>query len=109
MLHYLTQTIAPAARRVSERVILQNVSRRTFLKGTAWGTGAVFAATILPFNTAKAFETYPHGGLDMPNGIVNNPHVFVSIAPDGTVPISERCARCCSRRRPNSGASTRPR
>ena len=87
MLHYLNQSIAPAARAVGERVILQNVSRRSFLKGTAWGTGAVFAATILPFNTAKAFEAYPHGGLDMPNGIINNPHVFVSIAPDGTVTI----------------------
>ena len=87
MLHYLNQSIAPAARTVGERVILQNVSRRAFLKGTAWGTGAVFAATILPFNTAKAFEAYPHGGLDMPNGIITNPHVFVSIAPDGTVTI----------------------
>jgi isoquinoline 1-oxidoreductase beta subunit len=87
MLHYLNQSVAPAAKAVGERIILQNVSRRTFLRGTAWGTGAVFAATILPFNVAKAFEAYPHGGLDMPNGIVNNPHVFVSIAPDGTVTI----------------------
>ena len=47
----------------------------------------MFAATILPFNTAKAFEAYPTGGLDMPNGIITNPHVFVSIAPDGTVTI----------------------
>jgi isoquinoline 1-oxidoreductase beta subunit len=87
MLHYLNQSIAPAARAVGERVILQNVSRRTFLKGTAWGTGAVFAATILPFNGAKAFEPYSTGGLDMPNGIISDPHVFVSIAPDGTVTI----------------------
>ena len=47
----------------------------------------MFAATILPFNAAKAFEAYPTGGLDMPNGIVSNPHVFVSIDPDGTVTI----------------------
>jgi isoquinoline 1-oxidoreductase beta subunit len=87
MLHYLNQASAPAAMATGERVVLQNVSRRSFLKGTAWGTGAVFAATILPFNAARAFEAYPTGGLDMPNGIINNPHVFVSIAPDGTVTI----------------------
>jgi isoquinoline 1-oxidoreductase subunit beta len=87
MLHYLNQSIAPAAKAVGERVILQNVSRRSFLKGTAWGTGAVFAATLVPFNGARAFETYPHGGLDMPNGVITDPHVFVSIAPDGTVTI----------------------
>jgi isoquinoline 1-oxidoreductase beta subunit len=87
MLHYLNQQIAPTARAVGERVVFANVSRRSFLKGTAWGGGAVIAAAILPFNTAKAFETYPHGGLDMPNGVVTNPHVFVSIAPDGTVTI----------------------
>jgi isoquinoline 1-oxidoreductase beta subunit len=87
MLHYLNQQIAPAARAAGERVVFANVSRRAFLRGTAWGTGAVIAATILPFNTAKAFESYPHGGLDMPHGIVNDPHVFVSIAPDGTVTI----------------------
>jgi isoquinoline 1-oxidoreductase beta subunit len=87
MLHYLNESSAPAARAVGERIILQNVSRRSFLRGTAWGTGAVFAATLVPFNGAKAFEAYPHGGLDMPNGIIANPHVFVSIAPDGTVTI----------------------
>ena len=87
MLHYLNQQIAPAARAVGERVVFANVSRRSFLKGTAWGGGAVIAAAILPFNTAKAFEAWKHGGLEMPNGIVNDPHVFVSIAPDGTVTI----------------------
>ena len=87
MLHYLNQQIAPAARAGGERVVFANVSRRSFLRGTAWGTGAVIAASILPLHGAKAFETYPHGGLDMPHGIVNDPHVFVSIAPDGTVTI----------------------
>jgi isoquinoline 1-oxidoreductase subunit beta len=87
MLHYLNQQIAPAARLAGERVVFANVSRRSFLRGTAWGTGAVIAATILPFKAAKAFEAYPHGGLDMPHGIVADPHVFVSIGPDGTVTI----------------------
>jgi isoquinoline 1-oxidoreductase subunit beta len=87
MLHYLKQDIAPSARAVSERVILQNVSRRAFLKGTASGVGLVVAMQVVPFNSAGAFERYPTGGLDMPNGIITDPHVFVSIDPDGTVTI----------------------
>jgi isoquinoline 1-oxidoreductase beta subunit len=86
MLHYLNQQIAPAAAAVVERVVFANVSRRAFLKSTAWGTGAVIAASVLPAG-ADALEAYPHGGLDMPHGIVTDPHVFVSIAPDGTVTI----------------------
>ena len=53
MLHYLNQHIAPAARAVGERVVFANVSRRSFLKGTAWGTGAVIAASILPFGARQ--------------------------------------------------------
>ncbi|MGH6896149.1 MAG: molybdopterin cofactor-binding domain-containing protein [Geminicoccaceae bacterium] len=87
MLHYLNQQLAPTARAVGARVILQNVSRRAFLKGTASGVGLVVAMQVVPFNSAGAFEQYPTGGLDMPNGIVTDPHVFVSIAPDGTVTI----------------------
>jgi len=87
MLHYLNQQCAPAAGTLGRRVILENVSRRAFLKRTAWGTGAVIAAHVVPFDAAEAFEQYPHGGLEMPHGIVNDPHVFVSIAPDGTVTI----------------------
>ena len=87
MLHYLNRELAPAAKSIGQRVILQNVSRRSFLKGTAWGTGAVIAASVVPLKLANAFEPYPHGGLEMPHGIVNNPQVFVSIDPDGTVTI----------------------
>jgi isoquinoline 1-oxidoreductase beta subunit len=87
MLHYLSQQLAPAPRSASEHVLLENVSRRAFLKGSAWGAGLVVAMQILPFNTARAFESYPTGGLDMPNGIVSDPHVFVAIDPDGTVTI----------------------
>ncbi len=66
------------------RAIIENVSRRSFLKGTA---GFVVALQILPAGAAKAYEPYPHGGQTMPNGVVNDPHVFVSIDPDGTVTI----------------------
>lgn len=87
MLHYLSQHLAPACKPAAERVLLENVSRRAFLKGTASGVGLVVAMQLVPFNTARAFETYPTGGLDMPHGIVSDPHVFVSIDPDGTVTI----------------------
>jgi isoquinoline 1-oxidoreductase beta subunit len=87
MLQYLKQGIAPTAGAVGERVIVQNVSRRAFLKGTASGVGLVVAMQIVPFKAAGAFEPYHTGGLDMPNGIVTDPLVFVSIDPDGTVTI----------------------
>jgi isoquinoline 1-oxidoreductase beta subunit len=85
MLQYLTKQPAPAA--LAERVVIQNVSRRSFLKGTASGAGLIVAMQLVPFHGAGAFETYPTGGLDMPHGIVTDPLVFVSIDPDGTVSI----------------------
>ena len=87
MLHYLNQQLARAPIAVGERVLIENVSRRGFLKGTASGVGLVVAMQVVPFSSAGAFDPYPTGGLDMPNGIVTDPHVFVSIAPDGTVTI----------------------
>ena len=87
MLHYLNEQLARAPMAVGERVLIENVSRRTFLKGTVSGVGLVVAMQLLPFRSAGAFEPYHTGGLDMPNGIVTNPLVFVSIDPDGTVTI----------------------
>jgi isoquinoline 1-oxidoreductase beta subunit len=87
MLHYLNEQLARAPMATGERVLIENVSRRAFLKGTASGVGLVVAMQLLPFRTAGAFEPYHTGGLDMPNGIVTNPLVFVSIDPDGTVTI----------------------
>jgi len=86
MLQYLTQ-FAPAAKPVGERVLIENVSRRTFLKGTVSGAGLVVAMQLVPFKQALAFEQYHTGGSDMPNGLITDPHVFVSIAPDGTVTL----------------------
>ena len=37
--------------------------------------------------SAMAFDAYPHGGQGMPHGVVNDPHIFVAIDPDGTVTI----------------------
>ena len=87
MLHYLNEQLARAPMAMGARVLIENVSRRAFLKGTASGVGLVVAMQLLPFRTAGAFEPYHTGGLDMPNGIITNPLVFVSIDPDGTVTI----------------------
>ena len=59
MLHYLNQQIAPAARAVGERVVFANVEPALLPQGNGVGGGAVIAAAILPFSTAKAYETYP--------------------------------------------------
>ncbi len=87
MLQYLNKHFSPSPMPLGESVIIQNVSRRAFLKGGVSGAGLVLAMQVLPFNTAKAFETYDHGGHAMPNGVINDPHIFVSIDPDGTVTI----------------------
>jgi isoquinoline 1-oxidoreductase subunit beta len=87
MLHYINQQLAAAPRVAAERVLIENVSRRSFLQGTAAGAGLVVAMQVVPLGGAGAFESYPTGGLDMPHGIVTDPHVFVSIDPDGTVTL----------------------
>jgi isoquinoline 1-oxidoreductase subunit beta len=65
---------------------IENISRRGVLKGMVSTGGLVLALTILPHRAARADA--PKWGADgMPHGTVNNPQVFVSIAPDGTVTI----------------------
>ena len=88
MLHYMNE-FAGARRALpplpaAGRAVIQNVSRRSFLKGA---TGFVVALQVLPLAEARAFESYPHGGQGMPHGVINDPHVFVAIDPDGTVTI----------------------
>jgi len=87
MLHNLNKQLASAIQPAGERVLLENVSRRSFLKGTASGAGLVVAMQFVPFDSAQAFEPYHTGGSDMPFGLVTDPHVFVSIDPDGTVTL----------------------
>ncbi|HET7154713.1 MAG TPA: molybdopterin cofactor-binding domain-containing protein [Hyphomicrobiaceae bacterium] len=67
------------------KVSIVNVSRRGLLKGVAATGGLVLAAQ---FPTVKgALASYPTGAEGMPNGVVNNPKVFISIGGDGTVSI----------------------
>jgi isoquinoline 1-oxidoreductase beta subunit len=67
------------------KLILTNVSRRGLLKGVAATGGLVLAAQIPVVRSALA--SYPTGADGMPNGIVSNPKVFISIGGDGTVSI----------------------
>ncbi len=70
--------------RNQQNVAIANVSRRSMLKGIA-GTGVfVLAAQFPAIRSAMAYAT---GADKMPHGVVNNPHVFVSIGKDGIVTI----------------------
>src|SRR5215471_2792493 len=65
-------------------LIIHNVSRRGILKGIATGGCLVLAAQIPGIRAALA---YPTGAEEMPNGVRTDPHIFLSIAKDGTVTI----------------------
>ncbi len=62
---------------------IENVSRRRFLQGMVATGGLVIAAEFLP---ARAFA-YATGAGEMPHGVVSDPHVFISIDPNGIVTI----------------------
>ena len=80
MTHIERQSVAGA---------VENVSRRGMIKGLAAAGGLVLSAKLLPVQGARAaFPTqYSTGADKMPHGTVNDPRVFVAIAPDGTVTI----------------------
>jgi isoquinoline 1-oxidoreductase subunit beta len=67
------------------KLVITNVSRRGLLKGVA-ATGSFMLAAQFPA-VRGALASYPTGGDAMPNGVVNNPKVFISIGGDGTVSI----------------------
>jgi isoquinoline 1-oxidoreductase beta subunit len=66
-----------------QAVKVENVSRRSILKGLGIAGGLVLAAPVMS-RPAFAYET---GAGKMPHGVVVDPKVFVAIAPDGTVTI----------------------
>ena len=66
-----------------KHIRVENVSRRSILKGLGLAGGFVLAAPVMS-RTAFAYET---GAGQMPHGVVVDPRVFVSIAPDGIVTI----------------------
>jgi isoquinoline 1-oxidoreductase beta subunit len=74
----------------SDHPVLENVSRRNALKGIVSGGGLVLAAQFLPLEAladGSQVNQYATGAGGMPGGVVWDPHVFVSIAKDGTVTI----------------------
>lgn len=66
------------------RAVITNVSRRDMLKGIVATGGLIVAGQMLPRSVLAAWDT---GAGGMPGGVVWDPHVFVSIASDGTVTI----------------------
>jgi len=65
-------------------IVIENVSRRGFLKGILATGSLVVAAQFMPARAARAYAT---GAEKMPHGVRSDPHLFVSIAPDGIVTI----------------------
>src|ERR1700751_6436596 len=62
---------------------VENVSRRSILKGLGIAGSFVLAAPVMS-RPAFAYET---GAGKMPHGVVVDPKVFIAIAPDGVVTI----------------------
>jgi isoquinoline 1-oxidoreductase subunit beta len=67
-----------------QHIKVENVSRRSILKGLGLAGGFVLAAPVM---SRPAFAKYETGAGKMPHGTVVDPKVFVAIAPDGTVTI----------------------
>jgi isoquinoline 1-oxidoreductase beta subunit len=63
---------------------IENVSRRGVLRGLGVTAGLVLAVPVMSRRSMAAYST---GAGKMPHGTVNDPKVFVSIAPDGVVTI----------------------
>src|SRR3984957_9580554 len=67
-----------------ELMPIENVSRRGLLRGLGLTAGLVLAMPLLPRAGMAAYST---GAGKMPHGVVTDPRVFVSVAPDGIVTI----------------------
>ena len=83
MFQAIEHAIAAGPAAPAPRITFANVSRRRFLQGTA-ATGLAVAAFASP---AFGFARYTTGGDTMPHGLRYDPHIFVSIDPDGLVTI----------------------
>ena len=78
---------APRTAGATDRpLVLANLSRRGFLQGMTAAGGFVLAAGFT--EAARAADPPKYGADGMPNGWVDDPLVFVAIAPDGIVSIT---------------------
>ncbi|MFC4972982.1 molybdopterin cofactor-binding domain-containing protein [Halomonas beimenensis] len=68
-----------------DTLLLANVSRRHVLKGLA-ATGALVLAARWDLSLAQE-EEQQYGADAMPHGWVDDPNVFIHIAPDGTITV----------------------
>jgi isoquinoline 1-oxidoreductase subunit beta len=66
-------------------LVIANVSRRRFLQGVS-ALGGLVLAVGFP-SAVRAADAKKYGADGMPNGWVDNPLAFVSVAEDGTVTI----------------------
>src|ERR1700730_18672544 len=71
-------------RGIEGRIKVENVSRRSILKGLGIAGGLVLAAPVM---SRQAFAAYQTGAGKMPHGTVVDPRVFLALASDGTVTI----------------------
>lgn len=71
--------------RLPNDFVLSNLSRRGFLKGAS-ATGVLVLAASWGLPDAFA-EDKKFGGEGMPNGVIDDPKVYVSIATDGSVTV----------------------
>ncbi|MCQ6258094.1 xanthine dehydrogenase family protein molybdopterin-binding subunit [Pseudomonas sp. Q11] len=71
--------------RLPNDFVLSNLSRRGFLKGAS-ATGVLVLAASWGLPDAFA-EDKKFGGEGMPNGVIDDPKVYVSIAADGSVTV----------------------
>ena len=63
-----------------QNIKVDNVSRRSILKGLGVAGGFVLAAPVMSRPSLAAYQT---GADKMPHGTIVDPRVFVAIAPDG--------------------------
>jgi isoquinoline 1-oxidoreductase beta subunit len=86
MVAHLIRQAAESAGPVAARI--SNVSRRGFMAGGGSALGIVIALQFVHGRSqAATLKTWPTGASDMPNGVVNDPKVFIALDPDGTVTI----------------------
>jgi isoquinoline 1-oxidoreductase beta subunit len=67
-----------------QNIVIEKISRRATLRGLGITAGLVLAAPVM---SRRGMAAYVTGAAGMPHGTVNDPRVFVSIAPDGVVTI----------------------